>query len=377
LSVQAADTTWKLTHADVAELNRSAAAGLVSMIDPKSGLCCHRVVKTAGGLIREGVSPRYTAMVLLGLHRWQLSGGPSSISVPSITKSLVSERSWRDNAGDKGLMLWLAAAVAPKIVNDLYQVDCFGQQLDAMNVPTMEAAWLLTGISYAAPHLTRDLLKSAKTLAGLTYRMLVKRQGASGFFGHQAAGKSLSSKIRGSIGSFADQVYPIYALTQYATTFGVQDALEQPRRCAQAICQAQGPLGQWWWHYNAASGKVFQRYPVYSVHQDGMAPMSLWALGLATGRDYSVPIYKGLSWIYGNNELDCDMRDKALGVIWRSVYSRGLQRRTREVLDLLRVPYSSTGDLKVLHECRPYHLGWLLYAFAEREAREPRSTSQV
>jgi hypothetical protein len=27
------------------------------------------------------------------------------------------------------------------------------------------------------------------------------------------------------------------------------------------------------------------------------------------------------------------------------------------------------GDLTVRFECRPYHLGWLLYAFAGRENR--------
>jgi hypothetical protein len=283
---------------------------------------------------------------------------------------LCDNREWLNNIGDLGLMLWLWAAVAPGEMQDLYDglnPSSALTQFDIVTSPTMELAWFLTGLSYAAPLLPRNQRESTKGLAGEAYGLLVKNQGESGFFGHQSTSRGLRAKIRGSIGSFADQVYPIYALTQYARTYGENGALDRARRCADAICRAQGVLGQWWWHYEASSGRVFQRYPVYSVHQDGMAPMCLWAVGDATGHDYSEWIYKGLSWIYGNNEIECDMRDSSSGMIWRCLYSRGLRRRTREVLDVLGMTMDSTGDLSVLCECRPYHLGWLLYAFAGRE----------
>ena len=41
-------------------------------------------------------------------------------------------------------------------------------------------------------------------------------------------------------------------------------------RCAHGLCQAQGALGQWWWHYDSLRGRVFEGYPVFSVHQHGM-----------------------------------------------------------------------------------------------------------
>jgi len=82
------------------------------------------------------------------------------------------------------------------------------------------------------------------------------------------------------------------------------------RTCAEAICRMQGPSGQWWWHYDARNGRIFERYPVYAVHQDGMAPMALFALGEVARLDFSEPIYKGLAWISGNNELP-DRRSSA------------------------------------------------------------------
>ncbi len=41
----------------------------------------------------------------------------------------------------------------------------------------------------------------------------------------------------------------------------------------------------------------------------------------------------------------------------------------REFVNFLRPAESAGagGDLKVLFECRPYELGWLLYAFAGRD----------
>jgi hypothetical protein len=101
-----------------------------------------------------------------------------------------------------------------------------------------------------------------------------------------------------------------------------------------------------------------------------MAPMALFALSEATGVDYSEPIYKGLAWIAGNNELGRDLRDASSGLIWRSIYRpTGWKKYRDEVGEFLRPVQSAklVDDLKILLECRPYHLGWLLYAFAGRD----------
>ncbi len=131
--------------------------------------------------------------------------------------------------------------------------------------------------------------------------------------------------------------------------------------------QAQGELGQWRWLYDADSGQISSRYPVYSVHQHGMAPMALFALEDAIGQRFTESIYKGLHWIYGANELGIDMRDAAQRLIWRCVLPRNWHAKYLEMfMNRVRPPAESmqVSSLKILREQRPYEYGWLLFAFA-------------
>ena len=97
--------------------------------------------------------------------------------------------------------------------------------------------------------------------------------------------------------------------------------------------------------------------------------MALFALSDATGLDFRDAIDRGLGWIDGNNELGRDMRDRASSVVWRSVYRRNrIKMYFGEFSDYLRGAATPVpaADLDVMFECRPYELGWLLYAFAGR-----------
>ncbi len=231
----------------------------------------------------------------------------------------------------------------------------------------MELAWFLAGLSHgilACP----GKLAHFKDLAVATYRKLIKNQGEQGIFGHLAKHKSVAGLLRGSVGSFADQVYPIYGLTKFAQACGDQHASQSALDCGLAICEAQGSKGQWWWHYDSSNGRVVDGYPVFSVHQHGMAPMTLFTLGEAIQSDFSPWIYKGLQWIE-DNELGVDMRDESENVVWRSIY-RPLSRKYWNVATRLlaaRKHPKSHDDLNVLYECRPYELGFTLYAFADKD----------
>jgi hypothetical protein len=237
---------------------------------------------------------------------------------------------------------------------------------DARQGRTMELAWFLTGLSHGlqqASGRSLDLFSQAQT----AFRMLTANQGAKGVFGHMTRDKSIAGRLRGKVGSFADQVYPVYAFAQFAKIKGEQEALSRAVDCAQTICEHQGPFGEWWWHYDSVSGGIAETYPVYSVHQDGMAPMALFALSEVTGGDFSDPIKKGLDWIGGNNDLQFDMSDRAGKLIWRNFYLPGAERQVRQVLGMSREPGQvPVRKLKVNHECRPYELGWALYALAGR-----------
>jgi hypothetical protein len=359
------ESVVRSVNIDINRLTETAADWLVPMFDQESQLFCHRLRPAPGGLVREGYSQRYTTMTLLGLHRFEAAGSQSPIAIRPAIDLLIGRYDWINNIGDVGMMLWLCAVAAPDRLAEVY--SALGVETALARYPetkTMELAWFLTGLAYSA--LIRSVkLADLANVSAKTFRLLAENQGAHGIFGHQTVWKSLHGVLRGRIGSFADQVYPIYALSRFAEAYENQAAVDMASRCAEAICRAQGPLGQWWWHYDASTGKTVQKYPVYSVHQHGMGPMALFALGDTMKSDFSRPIYTGLNWIYGNNELGLDFRDEFTRVIWRNIHRKGrafhfsdsrMHNSVSEPID----------NLRVLTECRPYELGWLLYAFSGR-----------
>jgi len=356
-------------NSEVRALNRLSLQGLVPMFVAEKQLFCYRLVRTANELVSEGLSPRYTIMTLLGLRELERTGARTPFDANAIYASLARDRSWIQGAGDLGLMLWLTAAFAPDRVDDFFRdarlETAPDRYMDARESRTMELAWLLAGVSHAA--LARpDKLSEFKNLADRTYRRLKQNQGKSGYFGHLGTTKSVAGLLRGRVGSFADQIYPIYGMSKFAMAFHMDTASTAALDCAKAICRAQGEMGQWWWLYDSNSGRVSSEYPVYSVHQQGMAPMGLIAAEEATGHSFQEPMYKGLRWIYGANELGEDMRDLSRNLVWRCIYPRQTHSKYLNVVrSLLRLPAGtpSTADLRVLYEDRPYELGWLLYAF--------------
>jgi len=360
------------TTVEFGGLIERALKGLVPMFDVESQLFCHRLKQGGDQFAREGLSRRYTIMTLLGLQRSENAGLKSPVEILPVLEGLLRDTDWVTNIGDLGLLLWICAASSPDRLREICsKVDLqrtYNQSREVREGRTMELAWLLSGLAHASLSVPGEL-PGIEELAQRTHEQLRRNQGNHGFFGHLRRGGAGLGLLRGRIGSFADQVYPIYALSKFAQTYGMRDALESAKSCADGICRVQGPMGQWWWHYNAATGRVVERYPVYSVHQEGMAPMALFALEEATGLDYGEAIHKGLRWISGNNELACDLRE-ASGVVWRCIYHGS---KHRVYLDRLLSFLGSDADgsfpnsKRVLLECRPYELGWLLYALAGRQ----------
>lgn len=376
-----------------AEQNRAAVSravklavnGLPAMFDQRRQLFCYKLRKTDAGMKQEGISHRYTMMTLLGLHRFEQAGGTSPIAIKPVLDNLLLDLGWVDNLGDLGVLLWLCAILCPDrlraVEPQLQLTTALTRYRGAKQRITMELAWFLTGLSYwglAQP----EKLASIEPLAFETYRMLKLNQGEHTFFGHLSRSGSLTGIVRGRIGSFADQVYPIYAFAQFSKAYQNEEAAQLSLKCALGICEAQGPLGQWWWHYDSVGGRVADGYPVFSVHQHAMGPMTLFGLGETIQRNFDQWIYKGLEWIHSNNELSYNMEDPAVGVIWRCIF-----RSERSLVRYLKAGFGSysktvqhgrTEDLQVLFECRPYELGWLLYAFANRmKGDSPRQAGDV
>lgn len=348
----------------VARLMELAIRGLKPMYDSEAGLFCHRLRKTPSGNTREGISQRYTVMTLLGLLRAEAVGYRSPVDISATVDALYRNTEWVDNIGDLGLLLWLSSVTSRgwESFNAAFDLKAALQKYsDAKKQLTMELAWFLMGLSCAkaAEKMGADL----EVLTEQTYKLLRSNQGKDGLFGHMARWNSLSGVVRGHVGSFADQVYPICAMSQVGQVFGLKEASQNALQCGQTICRLQGSLGQWWWHYDSATGRVAEQYPVYSVHQHGMAPMALFALQDACDVDFSDQLYKGLNWINGTNELNQDLEDAAAGVVWRCIRpanSASYRARFRTLVG--KQPDLSTAE--IVFECRPYELGWLLYAHA-------------
>lgn len=352
----------------VPELCDLAAAGLAQMLDADRQLFCYTRIRNEDGMSREGLSERYTMMTLLGLHRYEASGRRSPAAILPVLESLLNDTSWLKSAGDLGLLLWTCAELIPdrllQVYSDVRAAEALTRFRDGQQGCTMEVAWYLTGLAACCLAGYSDLPGQQEQIAAAR-KILDRNCGPSGVYGHLTRGSSLKANLRRRIGSFADQVYPTIAFARLSRAIDDAASREMALRTAEAICQLQAPLGEWCWHYDSTNGKVVSRYPVYSVHQHAMAPMMLFAAAEATGRNFNEAIYKGLAWISGNNELHFNFVDPSLGLIWRSAYLEAGSAYKDTALRLLNLQRGvSAARPKVRYECRPYELGWLLYAFA-------------
>ena len=230
----------------------------------------------------------------------------------------------------------------------------------------MEVAWYLTGLATCSLKGYSNLPGQSEQIA-MASEILQANCGVSGVYGHLSQSNSVKSYIRRKIGSFADQVYPTIAYARLSQASNDSDARERALRTATKMCDLQGAMGEWSWHYDSATGTVVSRYPVYSVHQHAMAPMMLFAAQEASGRDFNDAIDKGLAWISGNNELQINFVEPALRLIWRCIYLAQADAYLDTTFRLLKLRRGAADARpRVRYECRPYELGWLLYAFAQK-----------
>ena len=371
----------KFMISNLQDLNSFAVQGLVPMFNGNALRFCQRLVKTEKGMVQQGISDRYTIICLLGLWQMEKNGFRMPFNLHAILDSFLGDTKWLESFGDLGLLIWLVAQAAPDRLEETMERFSVKSALErfpaAREGNTTELAWFLTGLAEAAL-VSLEEKSSLDDLAQTAFREVKQNQGKSGLFRHLHRRKSWKGILRGRIGNFADQVYPIYAFSRFAQAYGNEEALESARLCARGIIREQGHLGQWWWLYDSASGKVVRRYPVYSVHQEGMGPMALFALSEVSRDDLSDPIYKGLRWISGENELHENLCDPSSTVIWRCIRARRLWTMYfNDFRNFLSGSHAeeSGPNLNVLYECWPYELGWLLYAFAGRSHGQALSKS--
>jgi hypothetical protein len=344
------------------------------MYRPKERLFAFRIRRTGEAPILEGSSHRYTAIALIGLAGEDEPVQTSvlaGIGVREASARLVSELDGVRNLGDVALVLWAACAAGYPERRSVAERLLALRPGEAAH-PTVEIAWALAALCADLDTPVGPLRKR------LAHRLVASFEPRSGMFPHILGGRP--GGFRGHVCCFADLVYPVYALARYAEVFGDAEARDVALRCATALCARQGPDGQWWWHYNRRTGDVVERYPVYAVHQDAMAPMALFALERAVHADLCSPIMKGLAWLAAAPELGGgSLLDDGADLIWRKVARREpakLSRYVQAAVSRLHSGFRTPGldhlfpPCVVDYEDRPYHLGWLLHAWpGERAAR--------
>lgn len=351
----------------VNKMREISRRSLPRMLDVDQRLFVYRLDRSDSGYTTSGLSRRYTAIVLIGLamesdysfSREVLHG----LTLHNMCERLVAEIEKVDNLGDVALTLWAACACGfQKRAKILQRLREF--KPEEKNYPTVDMSWALDALCLEDGKEVKEL---RALIAG---RLLTLFNWSTGLFPHTL--KNNTRGIRSHVTCFADLVYPIHALSSFHKIENSSEALDAASRCGNLICDLQGPEGQWWWHYDYRTGNVIENYPVFAVHQDAMAPMALLALEDAGGRNYFDAILKGIDWLLYSPEVKNSLIDSSADVIWRKVFRREPRRFCRYVqaaATRLNPKFKVPGlneffpPRKIDYETRPYHMGWLLYAW--------------
>jgi hypothetical protein len=329
--------------------------------NPQTGLFSRQLRDGAWGATGDKEATTSTAICLITLSRAGIDlrelGAKADQSLQALNQLVQS------NPGATGLAIWANAVNGGRGYHAL-----LGPSRDVRHLlptlTTMESAWLLSGLLHAQRAEASDELTAA---IDQTLYELLGRQSRHGLFAHSGNAARPGDLLRRQVANFADQIYPQQALAFAAIALGSSKAFDAARRCANALLARRGPLGQWWWHYNPDRGSVSRNYPVYSVHQHGMAPMAFMALSAAGARDCRDLVWPGLEWLH-DNELGVRMLDPAGGTIWRDIDADegSLSKRLRDVCELLGTGSGREASkrLRLNLETRPYEWGWCLMAGA-------------
>ncbi|HEY7517071.1 MAG TPA: hypothetical protein VIE36_02180 [Methylomirabilota bacterium] len=359
-----------------AALVETALAALPRMLDRRTNVFVF-TVRPSGP---AGRSLRYTCITLIGLTAADRAGYRSDLDLAGLVQATAERHREITNPGELGLLLWCLSdyheRVTPAHDDVLGRIPTDPDALGGLM--STELGWLVSGLARMAELAPArvDVARRAQAAHGALQANYHPQTGLF-CYGGRAHG-AVRRRLRRQLGFFDNQVYGIHAAVDYHRAFRDAAALAMANRCTDQILAAQGPLGQWAWHYDVHTGAVVDRYPVYSVHQHGMGPMALRAVTGATDRRFDDALERSVAWIFGANELGDSMVDHDRGVIWRSIRRRIAHGRLIHLFKLLSLArfdrardrlarmVNTRGRLERDLECRPYELGWLLLALGRR-----------
>lgn len=355
------------------ELRAIARRQLPAMYRPDDGVFAFTLRDAGGALVAEGRSPRYTSIVLIGLAAEDAAVADQVLhgqAPGDVCARMVAQVSTFDNPGDVALLCWAAHAWGVDAAPAWARLEALHPETRPCAV--VELAWVLSALAVAAEPRRHPLCQQVAA------RLIGLYNACAGVFPHKTSGEGGG---RSHVACFADQVYPILALSQFGQATGSDKAVRVAIATATHVCKLQGQAGQWWWHYDTRTGDVIEGYPVYSVHQHAMAPMALRAVTRAGGPDFESSIATGMAWLQEAPEIGGrPLIDRPRQMVWRKVgrrepakasrYLQALATRVRQGaavpgLDVLFPPVA------IDYECRPYEFGWFFYAWRDVPSAMP------
>jgi hypothetical protein len=362
MSVEAAEVD---RFEQVRELERFALRRLPTL-QLGDGVFCQEV--SAENPRPQGRSLRYTLIVLLGLLRAEEHGIEHGFHLGALRSRILSELDAAElTPGDLGLALWAESRARGDAAGEI--IRSLGRCLDRVGLDglmSMELAWIVTGLTEAGAR--GQLGPGEAILANSRQQLLSERRPRGGLVTHVARGR------RKRLPHFADQIYSVLALSLLARIRDDGAARDAARSVADVLIANQMPNGAWPWIYDPMRGTVVEPYELYSVHQDSMALIGMHGVSEATGdSSYREAAVRSIDWNYGANELGVQMYDAETGMVYRSIrrkqrLARAHQVRNAAAAYLGAAPRLAERDeLELNRSMRPYHLGWLLEAWAGRE----------
>ena len=333
--------------------------------------------RRAGEPAPLGRSPRYTLMVELGLLRARAAGYELPFDVDELRRGRLA-RARRRATLDAGRHR--PDAVGRRAPRRRPRRRARASRLDAALARRraasparlgMELGWIVTGLAHHVAAGGSASRRSGCSRAALDQLLVPNR----------APSRPVPPLRRAPDGAAASRTSPRRSTrcsrSPSSARYGLDDrALAAARATADRLLELQLPDGGWPWLFDAERGTVVERYEVYSVHQDAMAPMALLELSEVTRRR-ALPRRRGPRAALDprrTTSSGADMVDRENGLVLRSIRRRRgpdrlwLAAKTGAVASPACPRRGSTARLTELNPTdRPYHFGWVLEAWCGRE----------
>ncbi len=357
---------------------------LLAVYDDGHGLFPYSTRLVDGRFVNNYEHPhavRYTINTLLGLSEAARAGmaGIGESTVATMRSTFLERQLARvETPADLGLLTLLWSDYTDDEAPARSSLDRLKAMLGAdpaRSWSMQDLGWTIWGACAASRHGRAGADAIAATAFDLVRSEFVDP--SSGLPRHS------THRYRSGIVSFGSLVYYLRAVHEYALTFDDGTAAGMFSRGVDRAIGVQGPRGEWPWMLDVRSGRPFDVYPVFSVHQDSMS-----MLFLLPALDNGVPraaeaIRRSLAWGFGENELSIDFYPRSPFHAYRSIERAESAPRARRYMRSLahrlsaRPPRWTGARVRLNPECRSYHLGWILYAWSGRpEAAIGRGPSE-